>query len=83
MLDALTLETPVVQFILGLHDDSLVNVAEPISIFPENVEIKKALLNYFNDDFCSSLIQKIPKKLKEYLSYYGNSSEFVTKIITK
>ena len=63
MLDALTLETPVAQFILGLQDYSD-NLTEPISIFPENMEIQNALSNYFDDDFYSSLIQKIPKKLK-------------------
>ena len=83
MLDALTLETPVAQFVLGLSDYSSNDLTDPISIFPENVELKKSLSNYFDDDFYSLLIQKIPKKLKQYLSYHGNSCESISKIITE
>ena len=83
MLDALTLEKPVVQFILGLDHDLSSNLEDPISINSENVEIKKILSNYFNDDFYSLLIQKIPEKLKHYISYHGNSSKRTSRMITE
>ena len=83
MLDALTLEKPVVQFILGLNNDYSSNLEDPISVNSYQVEIKEVLSNYFNDNFYSSLIQKIPQKLKQYISYYGDSCERTSRIITE
>ncbi len=83
MLDALTLETPVVQFILGLDSNLSNNLDDPISIFSENAEIKKIFSNYYDDDFYSLLIKKIPHKLEEYISHHGNSCETTSKILTE
>ena len=83
MLDALSLETPVVQFILNPSNSSFNTIDEPISTFFENENIEEILLKYMSNDYCQSLIKKIPQKLEKLLSNRGNSCQNITKIISQ
>ena len=83
MLDALSLETPVVQFILNSSNSSFNTIDEPISTFFENENIEEILLKYMSNDYCQSLIKKIPQKLEKLLSNRGNSCQNITKIISQ
>ena len=47
MLDALSLETPVIQFILNSPNPSFNTIDEPISIFFENNDIEEILLKSY------------------------------------
>ena len=82
MLDALSLETPVIQFILNSPNPSFNTIDEPISIFFENNDIEEILLKYMNDDYCQSLIKKIPNKLEKLLSNRGTSCQNIAKILS-
>ena len=82
MLDAILLETPVIQFILGTSNSALNVLDEPISTFSENDNIEEIISKYMSNDYRLSLMKKIPKKLQYLLSNRGNSCESISKIIT-
>ena len=82
MLDAILLETPVIQFILGTSNSAFNVLDEPISTFSENDNIEEIISKYMSNDYRLSLMKKIPKKLQYLLSNRGNSCESISKIIT-
>ena len=81
MLDALSLETPVIQFILGSPNSSFNTIDEPISTFFEDKNIEEILLKYMNSDYRQSLIKKVPQKLEKLLSNQGSSCQNIAKIL--
>ena len=83
MLDALSLETPVIQFILDSSNSLSNTVDEPISTFFENDDVEEILQKYMDYDYCQSLIKKIPQKIEKLLSNQGNSCQNIAKILSQ
>jgi len=83
MLDALSLETPVIQFILDSSNSLSNTIDEPISTFFENDNAEEILQKYMDNDYCQSLIKKIPQKLEKLLSNQGNSCQNIAKILSQ
>ena len=82
MLDALALKTPVLQFILGQPNLRFDNKNDPITTLSEDNNVEEIFSKYLTDnEFLSNLIEHIPQKLQNYLSYHGKSCNTVSKII--
>ena len=84
MLDALVLNTPVLQIILDNSVNEFKNDDGPILKFLENDNIddiiKKCLLD---EQFLPNLCTKIPKILDKYLLEHGNACKNISEIIEK
>ena len=82
MLDSLVLNKPVLQIILDSSIDKFQNEDEPILQFMENDDINHIISKcLINDEFLKNLINKIPKKLENYLSHRGNACKKIVEIL--
>ena len=82
MLDALVLNKPVIQIILDTSINEFQDEDEPILKFMENDDINHIISKCLtSDEFLKNLINKIPKKLENYLSYQGNACKKIVEII--
>jgi hypothetical protein len=82
MLDSLVLNKPVLQIILDSSIDKFQNEDEPILQFMENDDINHIISKcLINDEFLKNLINKIPKKLENYLSHQGNACKKIVEIL--
>ena len=82
ILDALVLNTPVLQLILDSQNTRFENKHTPILRFTENDDINKTISKCLgNNEFLLDLIKEIPDKTQDYLSYQNNSCENISRII--